>query len=192
MSSRVLPLAHPRVAEHARARAASRFRKPFSWSDCGRLFEEQELELAPRTSPSSPCCSARARTRAQERARARRVRRRRARRESRRGSPTASGLPGDGAQRREVDHRVGVGVAGVPAGDLRVVVEDVGDVPAEDDVAEAEAGSSAVFSFSSETYLPRRTPSMSKPPIFALVIPRCSRSLSSCSESVMFSPYHAG
>ena len=32
-----------------------------------------------------------------------------------------------------------VGIAGVPAGHLRVVVKDVADVPAEDDVAEAEA-----------------------------------------------------
>ena len=33
-----------------------------------------------------------------------------------------------------------VRVAGVPSGHLGVVVEDVGDIPAEDDVAEAEAG----------------------------------------------------
>jgi len=37
----------------------------------------------------------------------------------------------------------------------------------------------ADFSLSIETYLPRRTPSMSNPPIFALVIPRSSRLLNS-------------
>ena len=49
------------------------------------------------------------------------------------------GLRGDDAKGVEVDQRVSVRVAGVPSGDLRVVVEDVADVPAEDDVAEAEA-----------------------------------------------------
>ena len=47
-------------------------------------------------------------------------------------------LPGQDAKGRRVDARVRVGVARVPAGDAGVVVEDVGRVPAEDDVAEAE------------------------------------------------------
>ena len=80
-------------------------------------------------------------------------------------------MPGSHGMGRSVERsstRVRVGVAGVPAGDLRVVVEDVGDVPAEDDVAEAEAAlRRPSFSLSSDTYLPRKTPSTSKPPILA-------------------------
>ena len=49
-----------------------------------------------------------------------------------------SGSHGDDAEGVGVDARARIGVAGVPAGDLGVVVEDVADVPAEDDVAEAE------------------------------------------------------
>ena len=50
-------------------------------------------------------------------------------------------LPRDGARGRKIEHRMRIGVARVPAGDLRVVVEHVGEVPTEDDVAEAEARS---------------------------------------------------
>ena len=49
------------------------------------------------------------------------------------------GLPRDDAEGVDVDLGVRVGVTRVPAGDPGVVVEDVADVPAEDDVAEAEA-----------------------------------------------------
>ncbi len=46
--------------------------------------------------------------------------------------------------------------------------------------------SSALRSLSSETYLPRRTESTSKPPILARVIPRASRSATSfCAELVL-------
>ncbi len=67
---------------------------------------------------------------------------------------------------------MGIGEARVPAGDLRVVVEDVSDVPAEDDVADAEPVLDMFQNLSSETNLPRKTPSMSKPPTFTLRISR--------------------
>ena len=47
-------------------------------------------------------------------------------------------LPREVAQRREVDARVRVRIGRVPARDRRVVEEPVVDVPAEDDVAEAQ------------------------------------------------------
>src|SRR5688500_3461271 len=48
-------------------------------------------------------------------------------------------LPWRKAQRRPVDGGVRIGIARVPASDLRVIVEDVADIPAENDIAEAEA-----------------------------------------------------
>src|SRR6185503_276329 len=49
-------------------------------------------------------------------------------------------VPGDRAARGEVEAHLGVGIARVPPRVGRVVVADVAGVPAEDDVAEAEAG----------------------------------------------------
>ena len=49
-------------------------------------------------------------------------------------------VPGSHGMMRKVDPGQRVRIAGVPAGDLHVVVERVGRVPAEDHVAEAEAG----------------------------------------------------
>jgi hypothetical protein len=47
-------------------------------------------------------------------------------------------LPGNDPPGGEVDPGLGVGVPGVPAGDLPVVVELVRQIPPEDDVAESE------------------------------------------------------
>jgi hypothetical protein len=55
------------------------------------------------------------------------------------GEEGHAAVPGHVAQRVEVEPRQRVGKAVLPAGDLRVVVAQVVRVPAEDDVAEAEA-----------------------------------------------------
>src|SRR5207248_8138199 len=48
------------------------------------------------------------------------------------------GLPGDGAEGRQIDRRARIRISAVPAGHLRVVVELIARVPAEDHVAEPE------------------------------------------------------
>lgn len=53
----------------------------------------------------------------------------------------------DHPKRREIHVRVRVGVARVSVGDLGVVVEDVADVPVEDDVVEAEVAFGRVPEF---------------------------------------------
>ncbi len=46
-----------------------------------------------------------------------------------------AGLPRDCAKCLEIDARRGIRIAGVPAGHFRIVIQDVADVPAEDDIA---------------------------------------------------------
>ena len=132
----VLSGADPAVAEHARVEGRQSL-EALVVERLARLFEQVELEFGAEFG-GEPLAFAARDDALQERARAGRMR----------GAALVTkvgqhrhdpGLPGQEPESAGVEHGVDVWVAAVPTGDLGVVVEHVGHVPAEDDVAKPKA-----------------------------------------------------
>jgi len=131
----VLRHAHQRIAEHARSQRC-RLGAGLGGEAVGRLAEVEPLEFHPaargvthpRRAVQHP---AQGLARADRQWRARRV-------DEFPQEERHVAVPRHGAPGGEVDARLGVGIAAMPAGEGAVVIADVARIPAEDHIAETE------------------------------------------------------